>query len=964
MSRNGRPRGSQSARSVMSGDESDGELIDMFPNEDPTARRPDYATDDSDNELIAEEPEPVIPMRNSRRRRQSRSPSAVSEDSDNRPLGHDVEESESEGEDLFGDGLERDYRPIPHQDRYDPELLDDSDMSEVSIGGRLNAEREMRVRDRQEGRTGRMRKGLLYDDDEDDMLPTSRKRRFRRHSGESSVVSGDKPEETEYESMDNLEDTRGMSVSDWIAMPGTKNEIINRFRHFLNTFTDARGAHLYREKIRKMCEENKTSIEVCYHQLATGEQILAFFLPEAPLKMLEILDESFRSLVFSMFKHYRRVSSDIHVRIINLPLTEHIRSLRQLHLNQMVRVTGVITSATGVLPQLSIAMYDCIPCGTVLGPFVQTQGEETKPSHCVECQRGGPFALNMEKTVYQNYQRFVIQESPGKVPAGRLPRSKDVICLSDLTDMCKPGDEIDLTGIYTNTYDGSLNVKQGFPVFSTVILANYILKKDDKSSMQNLTDEDVKVINELSKDDRIFDRIVASIGPSIFGHDDIKRAIALSLFGGVRKNPQEKHQIRGDINILLCGDPGTAKSQFLKYVEKTAPRCVYATGQGASAVGLTAYVQRSPVTKEWTLEAGALVLADEGVCLIDEFDKMNDADRTSIHEAMEQQSISISKAGIVTNLKARCAIMAAANPMGGSYDSSLTFSENVDLTEPILSRFDILCVVRDTPDPEVDERLAKFVINSHIRHHPHYSKKDDEDSDSDDDMDEIQTPQNGGRTPRRKDGDADEMDVLDDFAPQSKVEKLPQDLLQKYIVYSKQTCRPKLENSGLDNDRVAHLYSELRRESMTTGSIPITVRHIESMIRLAEAHAKVHLREYVNDDDINMSIRIVLESFIDTQKFSVRRQMQKQFSRYLTYRKDNHELLLFILKNMISEQTIYLENRYRAVPDYVEVNEKDFVEKANGMGIHSVFSFYESDLFKQNKFNFDAKRKIIAQRRL
>ncbi|ODM92012.1 DNA replication licensing factor mcm2 [Orchesella cincta] len=626
----------------------------------------------------------------------------------------------------------------------------------------------------------------------------------------------------------------------------------------------------------------------------------------------------------------------IHERIINLPLTEHIRSLRQLHLNQMVRVTGVITSSTGVLPQLSIAMYDCVPCDTVLGPFIQTQWEETKPSHCVECQRGGPFALNMEST--------------GNVPAGRLPRSKDVICLSDLTDVCKPGDEIDLTGIYTNTYDGSLNVKQGFPVFSTVILANYIFKKDDKSSMQSLTDEDVKVINELSKDDRIFDRIVASIGPSIFGHDDIKRAIALSLFGGVRKNPQEKHQVRGDINILLCGDPGTAKSQFLKYVGKTAPRCVYATGQGASAVGLTAYVQRSR-----TLEAGALVLADEGVCLIDEFDKMNDADRTSIHEAMEQQSISISKAGIVTNLKARCAIMpyyaTAANPM------VLSPSQKTLTSRAHLIRFDILCVVRDTPDPEVDERLGRFVINSHIRHHPHFSKKEDEDnSDSDEDMEDPNSTENGGRTPRRKDGDADEMDVLEDLSSLSKVEKLPQDLLQKYIVYAKQTCKPKLENSSLDNDRVAHLYSELRRESMTTGSIPITVRHIESMIRLQ--------KEYVNDDDINMSIRIVLESFIDTQKFSVTRQMRKQFSRYLTYRKDNYELLLFILKNMISEQTIYLENRYRAVPDYVEVNEKDFVEKANGMGIHSVFSFYESQLFKQNKFNFDGQRKIIAQRRL
>ncbi|ODM86799.1 DNA replication licensing factor mcm2, partial [Orchesella cincta] len=326
------------------------------------------------------------------------------------------------------------------------------------------------------------------------------------------------------------------------------------------------------------------------------------------------------------------------------------------------------------------------------------------------------------------------------------------------------------------------------------------------------------------------------------------------------KNPQEKHQVRGGYQHFALWRSGNAKSQFLKYVEKTAPRCVYATGQGASAVGLTAYVQRSLLLKSGRLRQV------RWSWLMREFVLSTSLIRTSIHEAMEQQSISISKAGIVTNLKAAVLLWLPLIPWV-AHMTVLTFSENVDLTEPILSRFDILCVVRDTPDPEVDERLARFVINSHIRHHPHFSKKDDEDnSDSDEDMEDLQTPQNnGGRTPRRKDGDADEMDVLEDLSSLSKVEKLPQDLLQKYIVYAKQTCKPKLENSSLDNDRVAHLYSELRRESMTTGSIPITVRHIESMIRLAEAHAKVHLREYVNDDDINMSIRIVLESFIDTR---------------------------------------------------------------------------------------------------
>jgi len=230
----------------------------------------------------------------------------------------------------------------------------------------------------------------------------------------------------------------------------------------------------------------------------------------------------------------------------------------------------------------------------------------------------------------------------------------------------------------------------------------------------------------LARDERIRKRIIKSIAPSIYGHEDIKTAIALSLFGGVGKDINRKHRIRGDINVLLLGDPGTAKSQFLKYVEKTAHRSVFTTGQGASAVGLTASVRKDPVTREWTLEGGALVLADKGTCLIDEFDKMNDADRTSIHEAMEQQSISISKAGIVTTLQARCAIIAAANPIRGRYNPTIPFQQNVELTEPILSRFDVLCVVKDSVDPVKDELLARFVVGSHLRSHPRFDKEKDE----------------------------------------------------------------------------------------------------------------------------------------------------------------------------------------------------------------------------------------------
>lgn len=284
----------------------------------------------------------------------------------------------------------------------------------------------------------------------------------------------------------------------------------------------------------------------------------------------------------------------------------------------------------------------------------------------------------------------------------------------------------EITGIYRNNFDASLNSKNGFPVFSTIIEANHVNKKEDLFAAFRLTEEDEKEIRLLARDDRIRKRIIKSIAPSIYGHEDIKTALALSLFGGCSKDIKRKHRIRGDINVLLLGDPGTAKSQFLKYVEKTAHRSVFATGQGASAVGLTASVRKDPVTREWTLEGGALVLADKGTCLIDEFDKMNDADRTSIHEAMEQQSISISKAGIVTTLQARCAIIAAANPIRGKYNPTIPFQQNVELTEPILSRFDVLCVVKDAVDPVQDELLARFVVGSHLRSHPKFDPETDE----------------------------------------------------------------------------------------------------------------------------------------------------------------------------------------------------------------------------------------------
>ncbi|MES1917033.1 MAG: hypothetical protein MHM6MM_008795, partial [Cercozoa sp. M6MM] len=392
------------------------------------------------------------------------------------------------------------------------------------------------------------------------------------------------------------------------------------------------------------------------------------------------------------------------------------------------------------------------------------------------------------------------QEAPGDVPAGRVPRSKDVVVTDDLIDAARPGEKVELVGIYETNFDVRLNTRNGFPVFDTYLVANNVTKKGQGADAAELelTAEDISEIQRYAKKRDIVDVVVASIAPSIYGHVDSKTAIALSLFGGVPRETPD-HRTRGDINVLLLGDPGMAKSQFLKYVEHTAPRAVYATGKGASAVGLTASVRRDQLTREWTLEGGALVLADRGVCLIDEFDKMNEQDRVSIHEAMEQQSISVSKAGIITTLQARCAVIAAANPLGGRYNASLNLIENVDLTDPILSRFDIIIVVRDLVKPKQDERLAFHVVSSHMQAHPDFIDEEQIELARAEGVPEDELPEPDVVEMDQAGLEHDYEFVLDAQQQEEEAKKrMPQSLLRKYLMYARRHCQPQWQNVKTD----------------------------------------------------------------------------------------------------------------------------------------------------------------------
>ncbi|MEW5305454.1 MAG: hypothetical protein WDW36_007992 [Sanguina aurantia] len=665
---------------------------------------------------------------------------------------------------------------------------------------------------------------------------------------------------------------------------------------------------------------NSRNLEVQYTHIASYSSLFAMWMADCPRHMLEYFNEAAKEVgarspwscsatTCGGVSDVGGSSFEVFVRITGIPILENLRDLRNYHLNCLVK--------------LRLVKYDCVKCGYTMGPFATNTETEVKPNACPSCQSKGPFSVNSTETVYRDYQKLTLQESPGKVPAGRLPRHKEVILTHDLIDCARPGEEIEVTAVYVYSYDMGLNIKNSFPVFSTHLEANYISKREDLYSIYALTDEDRQDILTLSKDPRIGQRIMKSIAPSIYGHEFIKTGLALALFGGQEKNPSPAHRLRGDINMLLLGDPGVAKSQFLKYVEKTATRAVYTTGKGASAVGLTASVHRDSITKEWTLEGGALVLADKGVCLIDEFDKMNDQDRVSIHEAMEQQSISISKAGIVTSLQARCAVIAAANPVGGRYDPSRTFAENVELSDPILSRFDILCVVRDIVDPVNDQKLAEFVVGNHSRSHP------------------------------------DNVDAVDELGPTHDPDILPQALLRKYITYSKQNCKPMLQTA--DYDRITEVYARLRQEASRTHGMPVAVRHLESVVRMSEAHARMHLRDYVSDDDISVAIKMMVGSFIQTQKYSVHKTLQAKFKRYLTLPSDFHALLLSLLRGLLrDEQRNARLGGLAPTGNVIKIQLRNLEEKAREHEIFDLKDFIESDMLTSSGFTLQSGGTVVC----
>lgn len=538
------------------------------------------------------------------------------------------------------------------------------------------------------------------------------------------------------------------------------------------------------------------------------------------------------------------------------------RTLSSSHLNHMVSLEGIVTRCSLVRPKVIKSVHysekkKVFHFREYKDQTMTASGASTSSVYPQEDDEGNPLVTEYGYCTYRDHQTISIQEMPERAPAGQLPRGVDVILDDDLVDKVKPGDRIQLVGIYRSL--GNRNAGHSSALFKTVVLANNIVMLSSKSgggiATATLTDTDIRNIHKVAKKKNLFDLLSQSLAPSIYGHEHIKKAILLMLLSGQEKNLENGTHLRGDINILMVGDPSTAKSQLLRFVLNTAPLAIATTGRGSSGVGLTAAVTSDKETGERRLEAGAMVLADRGVVCIDEFDKMSDIDRVAIHEVMEQQTVTIAKAGIHTSLNARCSVIAAANPIFGQYDTHKDPHKNIALPDSLLSRFDLLFVVTDDIDDARDRQISEHVLRMH-----RYRQAGTEDGAP---VREQSQQTLGVGTEEEADPNKatevyekyDEMlhagvTLTTGRGANKKVEVLSIPFMKKYIQYAKSKIKPVLTPEA--SDRISEIYVALRNDDMQGNqrkTSPMTVRTLETIIRLSTAHAKSRLSNRVEERD-------------------------------------------------------------------------------------------------------------------
>lgn len=583
-----------------------------------------------------------------------------------------------------------------------------------------------------------------------------------------------------------------------------------QFARFIEDYRDAKESLKYDQAVSEMVVKGSKSLYVDFNDLYTFDLEFANAILGDPEGFIPAFSGVVRSKLKLKDSVYAEGVKNIYVRFRNLPADTPLRKIGSEHIGRLVMVHGIIVRASAATPMVVRAAFRCPACDSPI--YIEQDGQTfVTPQKCsnVDCKNKAGFKLIPKESVFIDSQRLTIQERPEELPPGQLPRSLNIDLKDDLVDLARPGDRVALTGY--------IELVQRFGrggllrIFDLILEANNIEISGRDLELAELTPEDEEAISKIAEDPWVHRRLLQSVAPSIYGNETIKEAVLYLMFGGVTKELPDV-RIRGDINVLLVGDPGTGKSQMLQFASRAAPRGIMTTGRGSTAAGLTAAVVKEGGTGNFILEAGALVLADQGICCIDEIDKMKEEDRGAIHPAMEQQIVPIAKGGIVATLNARTSILAAANPTLGRYNPYQTIGQNISLPVTILSRFDLIFVLKDIPEVERDIRMAEHILGLH-----------------------------------RAAGTA----VTSPIDPQ---------LLRKYISYAKR-LKPVLTDEAIN--RFRDFYVKMRTASQTEGeqsAVSITARQLESLVRLAEARARAHLRSEVSVEDTEAVITLMRSS--------------------------------------------------------------------------------------------------------
>jgi len=561
----------------------------------------------------------------------------------------------------------------------------------------------------------------------------------------------------------------------------------------------------YKKQIGESIREEENIVKLDFEPLAEFSPELSEKLLDSPEETLELLQNSLDET--GLLKNPR-------IRLNNLPdsVNVKVREIRAKHLDQFIAVEGIVRQASDVRPQVVNARFECPSCGAILS-VLQIDKKFREPSRC-SCGRKGLFKLLSKEMV--DAQRLVIEESPDALDGGEQPRRINVFLKEDLVEprmeeRTTPGSKVKILGILKEVpvplQAGSISTR-----FDLAIEANSAVPLEETYEDIGLTEKEKEEISKLSKDPKIFERLVESIVPSVYGFEKIKESLLLQLFGGVKKMKSDGGSTRGDIHILLVGDPGVAKSVTLKFISTVAPRGRYVSGKAATGAGLTASVVKDEFLKGWSLEAGAMVLSNKGIVCIDEIEKMSEHDRSTMHEAMEQQTVTISKANIHATLRAETSVLAAGNPKLGRFDPYTPIPQQIDISPALLSRFDVIFILRDLPNRAQDEAIASHVLEEHKQ-----------------------------------------KVVRDVIEPK---------LLRKYISYARKKQAPKLTEEA--SNEIKDFYISLRNQSVRADTeikpIPITARQLEAIIRLSEACAKLRLSDKVECEDARRAIKLLKHS--------------------------------------------------------------------------------------------------------